>query len=105
MLRANIRDTRHPDIGDEIYFWSDQVGWKGPTIATEIDQYGARFIHNGRSKSSAFNHIRRLLDQKESTTISDHDDTPRNPTGTVSGTSSDEDDESRHSGEGPTSAS
>lgn len=64
MSHANICDPDIPNIGDEVCFWRDDKGWLGPGPATKVDSYGIEVMHNGRTKSSSFNRVSSLGNDK-----------------------------------------
>lgn len=63
MLRSHNLDPAQVSVGDQIYFWRDGPGWLGPARVTIINTYNIEFIHNGRTKNSTHNSVRRLSSQ------------------------------------------
>lgn len=51
MCRSNIRKHPEAHVGEEFYFWRDNVGWCGPAVVIALSSHEVTVIHNGRHKT------------------------------------------------------
>lgn len=79
MLKSKTRDPRPVKINEDVYFWREDKEWIGPARVTKVNMHDVEMSHNGSTKSSSMNLVRKIENTLIPRNQLNHDETESTP--------------------------